>query len=302
MKADRWRAGYTANDADLFSEIIKLSRNGCPSVLATVIESIGSSPRKAGAKMLVRSDGSTLGSVGGGRVEREVIAAAMLVLEENRSRVVSFNLTQEYDHVCGGTMRIYLEPSELLSKIVIIGAGHIGTALSALARFTGFHVTVIDERDDYASPKRLADAHEVMAAPVAEALARVHLRDSAAIVIAGTGFEQDLAAVRAALATPAGYIGVIGSQRKKAVMSDTLTKEGYGVIDIARVITPIGLNIMADTPQEIAVSVIAQLIIFRKRNGKSDRSHHAGGGCVPADGMLQTTAAARVPAGDCMLP
>lgn len=263
MIADR----AAVNDIALFEEILRLTSMGSGSVLATVIESAGSAPRKVGAKMLVRGDGSVMGSVGGGRVEQEVIAAALAALQDTRPRTMDFRLTEQYGHVCGGSMRIYLDPTMVESRLVIIGAGHVGTALTALARFAGYHVTVVDERRTYADPKRLPEAHQIFAATPARAFRRIAVNAATAIVIATPDFEQDFAAVRAALKTAAGYIGLIGSARKRDVLTETLAREGYAADQIARVTIPTGLAINAETPQEIAVSIIAQLIQQRRGCG-----------------------------------
>jgi xanthine dehydrogenase accessory factor len=277
---------YAANDIVLFEEIIRLSRLGNASVLATVIENAGSTPRKAGAKMLVRWDGSIMGSVGGGHVEQEVIAAALVAMQNGKAWTAEFKLTEQYGHVCGGSMLVYLEPNRVESRLVIIGAGHVGAALAALARFAGYHVTVVDERKEYACPERLPEANEIVAAPPPEALSRIDVNAATAIVIATSGFEQDFGAVRSALKTSAGYIALIGSKRKKEVLTETLAREGFGADEIARVIIPAGLAIKAETPQEIAVSIIAQLIWQRRGNEAQGIGNNTCGGCVTPDGNL----------------
>jgi len=286
MNIDRLHPGYTTTDIALFEEIIQLSRKGSSSVLAIVVESSGSSPRKVSAKMLVRDDGSIMGTVGGGRLEQEVIAAALITVKDGKPRIISFELTEQFGHVCGGSMLVYLEPNKVESRLVIIGAGHVGVALAALARFAGYHVTVIDERKEYASPALLPDANEIVAAPPAEALSRIDVNAATSIVIATPGFEQDFDAVRSALKTSAGYIALIGSKRKKGVLAETLAREGFGADEIARVIIPAGLAIKAETPQEIAVSIIAQLIGQRRGNGAQGIGNTACGGCVTPDGNL----------------
>ena len=260
-------AAGRVGDSALFAEIVRLNTAGSPSVLATVIGSQGSSPRKTGAKMLIRVDGSTLGSIGGGSVELEVIAAAQTVLRENAPRTLSVTLNEQNGHVCGGAMQIYLEPNALDPRLVIVGAGHIGVALAALAAFTGFHVTVIDERNDYACAQRLPAADAIVCAPVGEALAElasVRIGPATAIVIATPAYAQDFAAVRAALKTPAAHIGVIGSRRKRAALAATLAREGYGDEAMARIHLPVGLAIGAQTPREIALSIVAQLIAWNQ--------------------------------------
>lgn len=300
--SERMRGGHAASDIDLLEEIVRLSRGGCVSALATVVESSGSSPRKVGAKMLVRGDGSIMGTVGGGAVEQEVIAASLAATRDGRPRMATFELTERYGHVCGGTMRVYLEPNRIEPRLLVVGAGHVGSALAVLARFAGFHVTVIDEREEYACRQRLPDANRIVAAAAADALPALDVSAATAIVIATAGFEQDFAAVRSALKTAAGYIGMIGSKRKRAVLEETLAGEGYHAQEIARVTSPVGLEIGAETPQEIAVSIMAQLIAFRSGNGKYGVGNRTGGGRVAPDGDLQAAAAACGQTGDPALP
>ena len=254
------RAGRPIDDCTLYAEILRLRQVGVASLLATVVDSQGSSPRKAGAKMLVRGDGSTLGTIGGGGVEHAVIAAAPDVLREGQARLSTFALSAANGHACGGTMRIYLEPSVPAPRLIIVGAGHIGSALTTIAGFCGFHVTVVDERADYANSVRLPDADAIFAAPADSVLPTLAADARTAIVIATTDYPQDFAAVRCALATAAGFIGLVGSRRKQALLSSTLADAGYTPADIARVHSPVGLAIGAQTPQEIALSIGAQLV------------------------------------------
>ncbi|KAF0216934.1 MAG: xanthine dehydrogenase accessory [Geobacteraceae bacterium] len=253
-------------DLDIYQEIIRLNQAGAPSALATVVESAGSSPRKAGAKMLVRGDGSILGTIGGGKPELETIAASLAALEEGKPRTVTFTLTEEYGHVCGGSLLVYIEPSAVRPHLLIIGAGHVGRALATAARFAGFRVTVADERPEYANSDQVPDADETLAGECERVFERVAIDSAAAIVITTTGFEKDFAAARCALKTSARYIGVIGSRRKRDILVNTLTEEGFSLDDIGRITIPVGLAIGAETPAEIAVAIVAQLIQARKGN------------------------------------
>ena len=254
------------DDTEIYEEIIRLTRAGQSSALATVVENAGSSPRKAGAKMLVRGDGSILGTVGGGKVELETAAAAREVIASGMPRTVFFNLTEEHGHVCGGKLLVYIEPNAIRPRLLIIGAGHVGRALAAVARPAGFHVTVADEREEYATREQVPDADEVMVADYAGPGSLPNVVSATFIVITTTGFEKDFAAVRAALNTTARYIGVIGSARKKEVLIKTLTGEGYKEEDVGRITIPVGLAIGAETPVEIAVSIVAQLIKERRNH------------------------------------
>jgi len=280
------------DDLHIYEEIVRLARAGVPSALATVVESAGSSPRKAGAKMLVRGDGTTLGTVGGGRVEQEVIAASREVMASGAPRTVPINLIEENGHVCGGKLLVYIEPNVIRPRLLIIGAGHVGRALSTCAKFAGFQVAVADEREEYASRAQVPDADATFAGAAADFLAHQTADERTAVVIATTGFESDFAAVRAALATPVRFIGVIGSRRKRDVLVETLTAEGYAADDIARVTIPVGLAIGAETPAEIAVSIVAQLIATGRNHGATGIGAPARGRFVAADGGVQAAPAA----------
>jgi len=276
-------------DLKLFEEMALLSRAGTPFVLATVIDHSGSSPRKAGAKMLMRSDGTILGSVGGGRVEAETLQAAMAALVEGTPRTLTFVLTEEHGFVCGGTMRVYVEPHGRAPQLVMIGAGHIGKATAALAKVCGFRVTVVDERMEHANREAIASADDLLCCPITEAFTRLTLNDNSYVVVATPGHLHDFEAVREALRSPACFIGLVGSRRKRQALLQTLTEEGFTAEDQTRVVTPIGVEIGAETPEEIAVSIVSQLI-QKRRGHETDRgSNSLGRRGFTAHGELQAT-------------
>ena len=251
-------------DLKLYEEIIRLTRLGEPFALATVTASSGSSPRKAGAKMLVRRDGSTLGTVGGGRVELETVQSAQAALEEGEPRMLPFVLTEEHGFACGGAMTVYVEPHGSAPHLVMFGAGHVGKAVADLAKRCGFRVTVVDERPECTGREALPFADEIICCTVAEAFGQLRLNDRSYVVIATPGHAHDFDAVRGALATPAGFIGLLGSRRKREALMHTLEREGVSPEQRKRVITPVGLEIAAETPEEIAVSIMGQLVRERR--------------------------------------
>lgn len=251
-------------DLELYEEIVRLSRLGEPFALATVIAHAGSSPRKSGAKMLVRGEGSSIGSVGGGRVEQETVEAARLALADNAPRILDFVLTEENGYACGGSMSVFVEPQCGGPLLVMFGAGHVGRAVTALAHGCGFRVVVVDERPGCADAALLPGADRVVCAPMPDALDHVQLGPQSFAVIATPGHLHDFAAVRGCLATGAGFIGLLGSRRKRETLLKTLEEEGYDAVQRDRVLTPVGLEIGAQTPEEIAVSVVGQLIALRR--------------------------------------
>ncbi len=272
------------NDLAIFEEVVRLSKKNVPFALATVVESNGSSPRKSGAKMLVRSDRSIIGTVGGGAVELEVIDAALAAISQGKPKTLSLNLTEKYGHVCGGNLIVYIEPLGIMPRLIIFGAGHVGRALVRAAKFVGFRVIVSDERTEYATGDHRVNADEILIGESGKALSALHVNADTYIVIAMPSYESDFAAVRAALKTPAGYIGVIGSKRKREVLMKTLEEEGYSKDDMARLTIPVGLAIGAEGPEEIAVSIVSQLIQKRSGGGDKTVSDSPGRGAVIADG------------------
>ena len=272
------------NDLAIFEEVVRLSKKNVPFALATVIESNGSSPRKTGAKMLVRSDRSIVGTIGGGEVELEVIDAALAAISQGKPKTLSLTLTEQYGHVCGGKLLIYIEPLGMMPRLLIFGAGHVGRALARAAKFVGFRVIVSDERTEYAKGDHILNADEILIGESEKVLSALHVNTDTYIVITTPSYESDFAAVRAALKTPAGYIGIIGSKRKREVLMKTLEEEGFSKNDMARLTIPVGLAIGAEGPEEIAISIVSQLIQKRSGGGNKTISNSPGRGAVITDG------------------
>ena len=255
---------------DLYEEILRLKRDGRSSALATIVQCIGSSPQKEGAKMLVRDDGSVAGSLGGGCLEAEVVQSALMAVRDGRPQTIPFQLTEKHGGlVCGGKVLVYIEPVLPEPLLIILGAGHVGKALTTMARFAGFRVTVVDDRQEYANRENIPDAGEIMVHDFATVFSEMPLAEGSFIVIATRGHNHDLEALRAALGTDAVYVGLLGSRRKRALLFKTLADEGYSQADIDRVIIPVGLAIGSVTPEEIAVSIMAQIIQKRRTDAVS---------------------------------
>jgi len=249
---------------DIYEEILKLRSEGRISSLATIVQCKGSTPQKVGAKMLVRDDGSIFGTIGGGSLEAEVIKAALTVMKDGVPRTVPFALTENHGHlVCGGTVLVYIEPVMAAPHLIILGAGHVGKALATIGKFLGFKVTVVDDREEYANKVNIPDADNIVISDFQNVLSKVAVEKSTYIVIATRGHNHDFEALRAALHTDAEYIGLLGSKRKKSLVLKTLETEGFSQHDINRVIIPVGLPIGSVNPEEIAISIMAQIIQMR---------------------------------------
>jgi len=279
------------NDLHIYEEMIRLTRANEPYALATVIGNSGSSPRKAGTKMLVRSDGTTLGSVGGGRVEMDTILAAQNAFGNGTPCTLDFHLTEEHGFACGGSMTVYIEPHGRIPQLVMFGAGHVGRAVASLAKSCGFRVVVVDDRPECAAPGLLPCVDEILCCPVEEAFDRLELTKESYAVIATPGHLHDFAAVRGALRSEAAFIGLLGSRRKRAALMDILEKEGFNREQRDRIVTPVGLAIGADTPEELAVSIVGQLVQERKKNGSERGGDPVGSRFITADGDVQTAVA-----------
>jgi xanthine dehydrogenase accessory factor len=253
---------------DIYEEIVKLRKEGRRGAVATIVSVRGSIPSFKTAKMLVRDDGSILGTIGGGCVEAEVWQAAREVMETEKPRTLTFNLNQDpkYDTglVCGGTLDIFLEPILPPASLYLFGAGHVALNVCRTASNAGFDVTVIDDRETYASRERFPDAHQVIAEDFERATASLTVTESSYIVIVTRGHRDDMRVLRWAVQTPARYIGMIGSKRKTITIFRELTKEGLSPNLFKRVHAPVGLDIGAVTPEEIGVAITAELIATRR--------------------------------------
>jgi len=253
---------------DLYEEIVELRRQGRRAALATIINVRGSIPSFKTAKMLVRDDGSILGTIGGGCVEADVWQAAREVMEQEKPRTLTFNLNQnpKYDTglVCGGTLEIYVEPILPIPQVYIFGAGHVAHSVYKVARLAGFDVVVVDDREAYANRERFPDATDVISEDFDLALQKVDPSESSYIVIVTRGHRDDMRILRWAVQTPARYIGMIGSKRKVLGTYKELQAEGMPAELFDRVKAPIGLEIGAVTPEEIAIAIVAEMIAFRR--------------------------------------
>jgi xanthine dehydrogenase accessory factor len=254
---------------DIYEEIVKLRREGRRGAVATIVNVRGSIPSFKTAKMLVRDDGSIVGTIGGGCVEADVWQAARQAMEEEKPRTLTFNLNQDpkYDTglVCGGTLDIFIEPLLPQALLYIFGAGHVSASLYKVAKHAGFDVTVIDDRATYANRERFPEALDVIAEDFDQAIARLAPTEAAYIVIVTRGHRDDMRLLRWAVQTKARYVGMIGSRRKTIGIFRELQKEGLPANLFERVYAPIGLDIGASTPEEIAVSITAELIAVRRK-------------------------------------
>ncbi len=253
---------------DIYEQIVQLRREGRRGAVATIVNVRGSIPSFRTAKMLVRDDGSIVGTIGGGCVEAEVWQAAREVMESEKPRTLTFDLNQDpkYDTglVCGGTLEIFVEPVLPPALLYVFGAGHVAINLSQTAANAGFDVIVADDRTSFATKERFPSAREVHAEDFDQAMQHLDPNESSYIVIVTRGHRDDMRILRWAVQTRARYVGMIGSKRKVIEIFKTLQKEGVPAHLFDRVHAPVGLDIGAVTPEEIAVAITAELIAIRR--------------------------------------
>jgi xanthine dehydrogenase accessory factor len=249
---------------DVYEELVREKNEGRACALATIVNAVGSVPSYQTAKMLVREDGSIAGTIGGGAAEAAVIAEAKEVIASGVSRMVTYDLHEnprmDIGMVCGGSLNVYVEAIQPPRTAYLFGAGHINALTAKVAKLAGLEAEVIDDRPEFASPERFPDARALHTGDFKAALTGLKPNSRALIFIATRGHALDADALRWAVDTPAAYIGMIGSRRKVQFVYNKLKLDGVSEEQFARVHAPVGLNIGATTPEEIAVAVAAEMI------------------------------------------
>jgi len=253
---------------DIFEYIVGAKKKNEPLVLATVIESLGSAPRAAGARMLIRQDGSLLGTVGGGTIEKIVADEAVKMMGTAASKIIKHNL-KDIGMECGGGMSVFLEPVNPMAQLFIFGAGHIGAVLSQIAKLLDFKVTVIDNRPEFADPERLPWADSVIADDYSKAIEQLTFSPKTYIVILTHKHGHDFEVLEQCIAKPHCYVGMIGSKKKVATCMQQLRENGIGEDIIKKIHAPVGIDISANTPAEIAVSIVAEIVQARSHSDGS---------------------------------
>ena len=254
---------------DVLSALANLSRDGTAGALCTIIKTKGSTPRKEGSKMLVYLDGRIVGSIGGGGVEGRVIREAITALETGLSKIISYDLvdpSQGDPGVCGGTMEVFIDPLNNPDDIVVVGGGHVGRAVVHLAKWMGFRVILTDDRKEYCTPESVPGADQYIHCNLDELPSRYDFSSQTAIVLATRNNQVDISGLPEILGEPSAYIGVISSQRRWKLTEKQIINSGVKKERLQKIHAPIGLDIKADTPEEIALSIMAEIIMV-KRSG-----------------------------------
>lgn len=254
-------------DRDVFRALAQVREARLLAVLATVVEAVGSTPQDPGAKLLVTADGRQAGTVGGGAFEARVLAEARALLASTgavATRLLALNLTTELGMCCGGTMQVFLERVALPARLVVLGAGHIAQPLVELAGRVGFATTVIDGREAWADAARFPTAGQVVCDDPEAAVSELLLDPDTAVVVVTHHHPLDQALVRALAGSRAGFFGLVGSESKRSKFLMRLRAQGLAEETLARLRSPLGVEIGAVTPEEIALSIVAELVAWRR--------------------------------------
>ena len=256
---------------DLFEEIVKMRRAGQRAALATIVHTNGSIPSYESSRMLVREDGSISGTIGGGCVEAEVWAAAKDVMLKESPRKMVFNLNNEasYDNglICGGSLEVFVEPILPQPVVYLFGGGHVSMAVAKAAFAAGFGIAVVDDRESFANKERFPMAQDVHTS-YEDAFTKIQPNVATYLIIVTRGHKEDMRVLAWAVRTDARYVGMIGSKRKVLSVYKALEEEGYKPEEFERVYAPMGLEIGALSPEEIAISIVAELIAVRRNAPK----------------------------------
>jgi xanthine dehydrogenase accessory factor len=250
----------------LFQRLIDIEANQESAALCVIVSAKGSTPRRAGSKMLVFPDGHAEGTIGGGEMESRVIAAAREALADGKPRLVSYNMADPDKGdvgVCGGQLEVYVEPILPQPTVLLIGGGHVGKAVAELAHWAGYRLVVCDDRPEFAAPENIPQADEHHQIPLDQVTQKVKVHSQTYVILTTRNVEIDVKVLPPLLETPAAYIGVIGSRRRWETTSKLLQEQGIPKKHLERIVSPIGLELNAETPEEIAVSILAEITMLR---------------------------------------
>ena len=252
----------------IYQALSELEKTNQSAALCTVIKSEGSTPRHVGSKMLVYADGKFIGTVGGGDLEHRVLDEAWMAISDGEPRYLHYNMADPSrgdPGVCGGQVEVFVEPILPTPTLVVIGAGHVGKAVVHLAKWLGFRVVASDDRTEFCTPESTPGADEYLPVEMGKLAESLKITNRTYLVVTSRGSNVDALGLPSLLASQAAYIGVIGSKRRWATTVKALKEKGVTDELIAKVHSPIGLELQAETPEEIAVSIMAEVLMVRDK-------------------------------------
>lgn len=252
----------------IYQALAELEKNNESAALCTVTGSEGSTPRHVGSKMLVHPDGHFIGTVGGGELENRVIKAALESIQTETAQTLSYSMADPSrgdPGVCGGQVEVFVEPILPTPLILVIGAGHVGKAVVHLAKWLGYRVAVSDDRAEFCTPESTPGADAYYPVKMDELPKHVNIDKRTVLILTTRGSSVDAAGLSPLLDSPAAYIGIIGSKRRWATTVKALKEQGVDEAKIAKVHSPMGLELQAETPEEIAVSIMAEVMMIKDK-------------------------------------
>lgn len=252
--------------SNIYQALLELENDHQAGALCTIIDTSGSTPRHEGSKMLVYADGSFIGTVGGGEVENRVRQEALDSMVDGKTRLLKYSMVDPKagdPGVCGGTMEVFVEPMIPNPLMVVVGGGHVGKAVATLAKMLKFRVAISDDRPEFCTPEMNPDADEFYCVPMEKLPDVLKITPQTYLILTTRGSNVDVAGLEPLLKSPAAYIGIIGSKRRWLTTRKGLIEKGVSEAPLDQVYSPIGLELKAETPEEIAVSIMAEIIMVR---------------------------------------
>lgn len=264
-----------SDETAIYKAVLEAQEHNQPAAVATVIRVVGSVPRHTGSKMLVWPDGRIIGTVGGGAMEARIVKDAQTAMADGQTRIVSYTLNDLRDGdpgICGGMVEVFIEPMQVPPTLLVIGCGHVGKALAELGKWMGYRVLVSDDRADFCSAAHIPNMDGYIVCAPSEVPSRITIDQRTYVAAVTRGLPVDLDLIPALLNTSAPYVGLIGSRRRWALTAKALEEKGMAREQLARLHAPIGLELQAETPHEIAVSIMAEItMIWRGGDGRPMR-------------------------------
>ena len=257
----------------IFKALSEIQFNNQSCALCTIVRAQGSTPRHVGSKMVVYPDGRIIGTIGGGELESRVINEALAVIKSGNPLMLEYQMTDPKlgdPGVCGGSLEVFVDPIKPKPKLIIVGVGHVGRAVAHLAKWLGFFVVVTDDRPEFCTAELVPGADEFFPIPFSEFADNIDVTPWTYFVLTTRNVDVDIQGLPAIIKSPAAYIGIIGSKRRWQTTKQKLLEKGFTQNDLEAIKSPIGLDLNAETPEEIAVSILAEIILLRR--GESIKS------------------------------
>jgi len=258
--------------SEVLSALAELPKTGTAAALCTIIRAKGSTPRKEGCKMLVYISGSIVGTIGGGEVEGRVIKEALDSIQTGERKIRTYDLVNPEKGdpgICGGTLEVFIDPLTQPEDLIVVGGGHVGKAVVYLAKWLGFRVILSDDREEFCSPAYAPGADEYVHCSLEDLSSKIEFSPETVLIMATRNNQVDIRGLPELLAAPSAYIGVISSRRRWKLTVEQLLETGIKKKDLDRIHAPIGLDLKAETPEEIALSIMAEVLqVIRGGSGK----------------------------------